>query len=113
MIAENVRRIVIGSEPYHDYIRIIRNIIYSGGVLIMSKTVTLRLDDDSYNIIKNHALADNRPLSNYIETATLKYIEEVDYVDDFEMENILNDEELIESLKKGSSDAAERKGRFI
>lgn len=79
----------------------------------MPKTVTLRLDDVSYNIIKNHALADNRPLSNYIETATLKYIEEVDYVDDYEMENILNDEKLIRSLKKGSSDAAKKRGRFI
>jgi len=79
----------------------------------MSKTVTLRLDDISYNIIKNHAIADNRPLSNYIETATLKYIEEIDYVDDFEMENILNDEKLIRSLKNGSADAANKRGRFI
>lgn len=79
----------------------------------MPKTVTLRLDDVSYDIIKNHAIADNRPLSNYIETATLKFIEEVDYVDDYEMENIMNDEKLIRSLKKGSSDAAERRGRFI
>ncbi len=79
----------------------------------MPKTVTLRLDDISYDIIKKHAQADNRPLSNYIETATLKYIEETDYVDDFEMENILHDEKLIRSLKKGSSDAANKKGRFI
>ncbi|MCK5200542.1 MAG: CopG family transcriptional regulator [Spirochaetales bacterium] len=79
----------------------------------MPKTVTLRLDDVSYDIIKNHALADNRPLSNYIETATLKYIEEIDYADDFEMENILNDEKLIRSLQKGSADAAKKRGRFI
>ena len=44
----------------------------------MPKTVTLRLDDISYDILKKHAHADNRPLSNYIETATLKYIEEID-----------------------------------
>ncbi len=79
----------------------------------MPKTVTLRLDDVSYDIIKNHALADNRPLSNYIETATLKYIEEVDYVDDYEMENFLSDGKLIQSLKKGSSDAAKQRGRFV
>ncbi|GAH53234.1 unnamed protein product [marine sediment metagenome] len=79
----------------------------------MPKTVTIRLDDISYNIIKQHAQADNRPLSNYIETATLKYIEEIDYVDEFEMENILSDENLIKSLKKGSTDAANKRGRFI
>lgn len=79
----------------------------------MPKTVTIRLDDISYDIIKQHAQADNRPLSNYIETATLKYIEEIDYVDEFEMENILSDENLIKSLKKGSTDAANKRGRFI
>jgi len=79
----------------------------------MPKTVTIRLDDISYDIIKQHAQADNRPLSNYIETATLKYIEEIDYVDEFEMENILSDENLIKSLKEGSTDAANKRGRFI
>jgi len=78
----------------------------------MAKTVTLRLDDTTYDIIKRHAIADNRPLSNYITTATLKYIEKIDYVDDFEMENILNDKTLMNSLKRGSADAADRKGRF-
>ena len=79
----------------------------------MHKTVTLRLDNDTYEMIKKHALADNRPISNYIETATLRFIEETDYVDDFEMENILNDKELMKSLRKGSDDASKRKGRFI
>lgn len=79
----------------------------------MSKTVTLRLDDLAYEIIKQHAKADNRPLSNYIETATLKYIEEIDYVNDFEMKDILNDKNLMQSLKKGSNDATNKKGRFI
>jgi len=79
----------------------------------MPKTVTIRLDDISYDIIKQHAKADNRPLSNYIETATLKYIEEIDYVNEFEMDNILSDENLIRSLKKGSTDAANKRGRFI
>ena len=79
----------------------------------MPKTVTIRLDDISYDIIKQHAQADNRPLSNYIETATLKYIEEIDYVNEFEMENILSDENLIKSLKEGSTDAANKRGRFI
>ena len=79
----------------------------------MSKTVTLRLDDKNYEIIKQHAQADNRPLSNYIETATLKYIEEIDFVDDYEMEQILNDKVLVESLRRGSADAANKKGQFV
>ena len=34
----------------------------------MSKTVTLRLKDDIYNAFMEAALAENRPLSNLIET---------------------------------------------
>jgi len=79
----------------------------------MSKTVTLRLDDKSYELIKQHAQADNRPLSNFIETATLKYIEDIDYVDEYEMSQILNDKDLLNSLKRGSSDAAHKKGKFV
>ena len=78
----------------------------------MPKTVTLRLDDVSYNIIKNHAISDNRPLSNYIETATLKYIEEVDYVDDFEMESILNDEKLKAQTVKFGKQLAKQEKEF-
>ena len=46
----------------------------------MSKTVTLRLDDKVYERFKNLAADDNRPLSNYIETAALRFIEENEYV---------------------------------
>ena len=79
----------------------------------MSKTVTIRLNDDIYNFIKQHAQNDNRPLSNYIETATLRYIAEIDYVDDFEMSNIMNDAQLLKSLKKGSSDVKAKRGGFV
>ncbi len=79
----------------------------------MSKTVTLRLEDDMYEKIKKHALEDNRAISNYIETATLRYMENADYVDEFEMTEILNSKELIKSLKEGSEDARNRKGRFV
>ena len=79
----------------------------------MSKTVTLRLDDDIYKKIKAFADQDNRPISNYIETATLRYINEIEFVDEFEMENILQNEKLMESLKKGHLDAKNKRGRFV
>ena len=79
----------------------------------MPKTVTLRLEDDIYKKIKKHALEDNRPISNYIETATLRYMENTDYVDEFEMEEIENNSELIKSLKEGSKNAKNGEGRFV
>ena len=45
-------------------------------VKIMPKTVTLRIDDKLLDRLKHHANMENRSISNFIETATLRYIEE-------------------------------------
>lgn len=79
----------------------------------MSKTISLRIDDSLYQSLKMHAEAENRSISNYIETATLRYIEEVDYVDEFEMENIKNNDDLVRRLKRGTLDAKKSRGRFV
>jgi len=51
----------------------------------MAKTVTLRLDDEVYSVFLEAAKAENRPLSNLIETAALSHIREQQFVDDAEM----------------------------
>ena len=79
----------------------------------MSKTVTLRLNEDNYKLFRLLAESDNRPLSNFIETTALRYIEEHQFVDDFEMGEIKSNQELIKSLKRGAKDAKSGKGRFI
>ena len=79
----------------------------------MSKTVTLRLDDETYEILREAARAQNRPLSNLIETAALAQIHEEQFVDEHEMAEIRADEKLQARLKKGSRAAALRKGRFV
>jgi predicted DNA-binding protein len=80
---------------------------------MMSKTVTLRLDDEVYQKIKTFAEQDNRPISNYIETAALRYIDEIEYADEFEMENIMHNEELLKALQQGHLDAQNKRGRFV
>ncbi len=79
----------------------------------MSKTVSLRIDDKLYNALKVHAEAENRSISNFLETAALKYIEEVDYIDDFEMLEINNNDDLVRRLKRGISDARNSRGDFV
>ena len=79
----------------------------------MSKTITLRLSEESYKKYKSLADRDNRPISNFIETAVKRFIEHNIYVDEFEMEEINNNVELNKSLKKGLSDMKSKKGRFI
>ena len=79
----------------------------------MSRIVTLRLDDDAYRELREAAEAENRPLSNLIETAALRRIREERFVDDAEMSEILGNKPLIRRLRTGSNQARQRKGRFV
>ena len=79
----------------------------------MSKTVTLRIEDSIYERLKEHAKCENRNLSNFIETAVIKYIEQIEFTDEQETRDILGNSELLERLNKGSSDAAAGRGRFV
>ena len=79
----------------------------------MYKTITLRLSDENYNKYKRLAERDNRPISNFIETAVKRFIEHNIYVDEFEMEEIRNNAGLNKSLKKGLSDMKSQKGRLV
>jgi uncharacterized protein (DUF1778 family) len=79
----------------------------------MSRTVTLRLDEASYAVIKKMAELENRPLSNFIETATLRYISEIELADDYEMDETNKDRELLQSHRRGVREAKKGMGRFI
>ena len=79
----------------------------------MSKTVTLRLRENVYRMFAEAAQAENRSLSNLIETAALNNVREQQFVDDAEMAEILSDKKLVARITQGSKDAAERKGRFV
>lgn len=82
-------------------------------VFYMSKTITLRLDEGTYEELKEAAQAENRPLSNLIETAALAKVREQQFVDDAEMAEILENESLLKRLRAGSREAARRKGSFV
>lgn len=79
----------------------------------MAKTVTLRLNEDVYKIFVEAARAENRSLSNLIETAALNKVREQQFVDDAEMAEIFSDENLVARISQGSKNAAERKGRLV
>jgi predicted transcriptional regulator len=79
----------------------------------MSKTVTLRLSDDVYQLFRQSAEGDNRPLSNFIETATKRFIEQSALADESEMAEIHGDAALNRSVRRGHSDARSKRGRFV
>ena len=79
----------------------------------MPKTITIRLKDDIYKLFAEAAQADNRTISNLIETAALNKIREQQFVDDTEMAEIMSDNNLLARIRQGSKEAAHRKGQFV
>ena len=68
------------------------------------KTVTMRIDDSIYNMIKLAADGQKRNLSNFIEFATMQYLTSSQFVDNNEMQEILEDKELVQNLMNGLDD---------
>jgi uncharacterized protein (DUF1778 family) len=68
------------------------------------KTLTMRVDDSIYEMIKLAADGQKRNISNFIEFATLQYLTSSQYVESSEMSEILNDKELVSNLKNGYND---------
>ena len=79
----------------------------------MSKTVTLRLKDKTYDMFRSLAEGENRPLSNFIETSVLRFIEHNQFVDEYEMAEIGSNQELNRSLRNAFKDVEAKKGHFV
>jgi len=68
------------------------------------KTVTMRVDDSIYEMIKLAAEGQRRNLSNFIEFATMQYLTSSQFVDNDEMAEIMDDKELVQNLMNGLND---------
>jgi predicted transcriptional regulator len=79
----------------------------------MSRIVTLRLHDEVYARFRTLAERENRPLSNFIETAALRHVESEMFADEFEMEEIRSNAGLNRSLNRGLKDAQAGRGHFV
>ena len=66
----------------------------------MGKTITIRIDDDTYNLIKKAASGQKRSISNFIEYATMAYLTDDSFVSDEEMAEILGNEKLLKMILK-------------
>ena len=73
----------------------------------MPKTITLRVNDSTYDTLKRAAEGDRRTISNFIENAAINYIFANNTVDDNEMNEIMHFEK---ELQKGMDDI--NKGRY-
>ena len=68
------------------------------------KTVTMRVDDSIYDMIKLAAEGQKRNLSNFIEFATMQYLTSSQFVENDEMNDILEDKNLVKNLMSGLED---------
>ena len=79
----------------------------------MSKTITLRVDDETYTMFKKAARGDHRTISNFIKYATVSYLTYSSYVSDEEMDEIINDKSLMKSLTQGEKDIKAGKYKIV
>jgi uncharacterized protein (DUF1778 family) len=79
----------------------------------MAKTITIRIDEDTYNMIKKAAEGERRSISNFIEYATMNYLTEESFVSDEEMLELLENTALRERIHKGKKEVEEGKYRIV
>ena len=79
----------------------------------MSKTITMRVDDDVYKMIKYAAKGTKRTISNFLEFATIAFLSQETYVTDEEMNEILNDQKLLKSLSNAEKEISEGKYKIV
>jgi len=70
----------------------------------MGKTITIRIDDETYKKIKSAAESEKRTISNFMEYATIAYLENSNFVSDEEMIQIAEDQELMNRLQQSIQD---------
>ena len=78
----------------------------------MPKTLTVRMDDATYDLVAEAAASENRSVSNFIETAAREKAAAEIFLPGEEMAEIRLDPDLQKRLKSGHRDAASRRGRF-
>ncbi|NLK47155.1 MAG: CopG family transcriptional regulator [Treponema sp.] len=76
----------------------------------MAKTITVRIDDEIYDIFKKAADGQKRTISNYLEYATLNYTLNETVVDDIEMREILS---FSKDIEKGLNDISAGRYKVI
>jgi len=79
----------------------------------MSKTITVRLDESTYKKIKIAAESERRTISNFIEFATISFVDNSLFIEDEEMNEIKGNKNLMDTLKKSIDDIKNGEYRIV
>lgn len=71
----------------------------------MAKTITLRVNEQTYDPIRKAAAGKRGSPANFIEHATISYSAGEAFAGDAEIEEMRNDSELTEQLRSGRKDS--------
>jgi len=66
----------------------------------MGKTITIRIDDATYQKIRSAAESEKRTISNFMEYATMAYLENSIFISDEEMNQVVENHELMSRLQQ-------------
>jgi len=61
----------------------------------------MRVDNSTWRMISAAADGQKRTISSFLEFAVLQYLSSAQYVDNAELDEILQDKELMRNLKEG------------
>ncbi len=79
----------------------------------MGKTITIRIDDATYQKIKTAAESEKRTISNFMEYATVAYLENSSFISDEEMNELVENHELISRLQESIQDIKRGNYRIV
>jgi predicted transcriptional regulator len=79
----------------------------------MGKTITVRIDDATYQKIKTAAESEKRTISNFMEYATMAYLENSSFISDEEMNEIFENHELMNRLQESIQDIKRGNYRIV
>lgn len=79
----------------------------------MGKTVTIRMDNETYGTFVQQAEEAHRSLGKFIEIAALRYTMHSAFADEEEMQGLFQDRGLIRRIRRGTADAKAGRGRLV
>jgi uncharacterized protein (DUF1778 family) len=65
------------------------------------QTLTMEVDNSIYKMIELVANKEKKNISNFLNFAIIEYLISSQYVDNIEMNDILDDKELVKNLENG------------
>jgi uncharacterized protein (DUF1778 family) len=79
----------------------------------MAKTITIRIDDGTYQRIRAAAESEKRTISNFMEYATMSYLENSSFISDEEMNQIVQNQGLMNRLQQSVADIKRGNYRIV